>query len=852
MDKQDGTKDFTFAKLSDLTLPVTFRITQLEGRRKKHSPLELLDNPDLRFTGVQSETPSDLYVTVQLVADNKPLTIPYRTSFKAFKTNVVWNEWISLPIKYCDLPLSSQLTFTVWDISGPRTAAPVGGSTFRIFGKKWTLRRGSHRLLLWPGQEADGSVETRTPSKIGLKDEMGRLEKLMKKFERDELPKLDWLDTLAFRKMEEVRTVSEETEKSDNLFLYIDLPKFDFPIIFSEPEPVVHPPTPSGAATPLPPPTAAPALINMNADPHLWVVIDPEMARTNPVEDKHRRLVRSHRSGPLDRELKPNAKLRDELNAILNYLPSQPLTSEDKDLIWKFRFYLTRDKKGLTKFLKSVTWWDPGEVKQAVEVLLPMWTDIGTDDALELLGPGTSDSRVRAFAVRQLARADDDELIMYLLQLVQALKFENTPADPARVPPLRPSASHVLHNQDSGLADFLVLRGVQNPNVGNRLYWYLMVELENKATTKTYGKVAYNYMAKLVELEDGEARRDIHKRQAELLATLSTRAKELRASKESRPKKIDRLRGYIADPKHGLNSMPPLPLPLNSRVVVTGINHEKSSVFKSNLFPMLLWFQCEDGGEYGVIFKNGDDMRQDQLVIQLFTLMDQLLRKENLDLRLSCYDVLATGSLEGMVQFVPSKTIAAIVSEHGSLLNYLRVHFPDEGSVGTYGVMSSVIDTFVRSCAGYCVVTYILGVGDRHLDNLLVAPDGHFFHVDFGYILGRDPKPFPPPVKVCKEMVDGMGGAQSAHYNRFKNFCFTAFTILRKRANLILNLVALMVDANIPDIKHRDVHQQITEKFRLDLTEEEAIKNFENLLNETSYFTVVFDRIHDLAQYWRS
>lgn len=172
--------------------------------------------------------------------------------------------------------------------------------------------------------------------------------------------------------------------------------------------------------------------------------------------------------------------------------------------------------------------------------------------------------------------------------------------------------------------------------------------------------------------------------------------------------------------------------------------------------------------------------------------------------------------------------------------------------------------------AGYCVVTYLLGVGDRHLDNLLVAPDGHFFHgmtlcilltsraefrpisVDFGYILGRDPKPFPPQVKVCKEMVDGMGGAQSPHYARFKNFCFTAFTILRKSSNLILNLVTLMVDANIPDIKHRDVHEQLQEKFRLDLTEEEAIKHFEVLLNETSYITVVLDRFHDLAQYWRS
>jgi len=298
--------------------------------------------------------------------------------------------------------------------------------------------------------------------------------------------------------------------------------------------------------------------------------------------------------------------------------------------------------------------------------------------------------------------------------------------------------------------------------------------------------------------------------------------------------------------------MAPLPLPLNARVEVTGIIAEKSSVFKSNLFPMLLCFQCPDGSEYPLIFKTGDDMRQDQLVIQLFTLMDRLLRKENLDLKLSPYDVLATGPLEGMVQFVVSKTISAIVAEHTTLLNYLRANHPDEGSVGTYQVEPSVIDTFVRSCAGYCVVTYLLGVGDRHLDNLLVAPDGHFFHVDFGYILGRDPKPFPPPVKVCKEMVDAMGGANSTHYARFKHFCFTAFTILRKSANLILNLVTLMVDANIPDIKHRDVHEQLQDKFRLDLTEEDAIKHFEALLNETSYLTVVFDRIHDLAQYWRS
>lgn len=48
-----------------------------------------------------------------------------------------------------------------------------------------------------------------------------------------------------------------------------------------------------------------------------------------------------------------------------------------------------------------------------------------------------------------------------------------------------------------------------------------------------------------------------------------------------------------------------------------------------------------------IIFKNGDDMRQDQLVIQMISLMDSLLKKENLDLKLTPYKVLSTSSVEG-------------------------------------------------------------------------------------------------------------------------------------------------------------------------------------------------------------
>jgi phosphatidylinositol 3-kinase len=170
------------------------------------------------------------------------------------------------------------------------------------------------------------------------------------------------------------------------------------------------------------------------------------------------------------------------------------------------------------------------------------------------------------------------------------------------------------------------------------------------------------------------------------------------------------------------------------------------------------------------------------------------------------------------------------------------------------------MDNYVKSVAGYCVVTYLLGVGDRHLDNLLITEDGHFLHIDFGYILGRDPKPMAPLMKLSREMVEGMGGGSPAHsesqFETFRQYCFTAYTTLRRQSNLILNLFSLMQDAGIPGLTMfgDQAVRKVEERFKLDVGEEEAVRFFAQMIEKEmgAWGPVLIDKLHGFTQTWRS
>ncbi|CAI0385996.1 unnamed protein product [Linum tenue] len=776
--------EFRFFLSYDINLPVTFRIERLEGS------LPPVEFPDSGIDPAAEERRAELYVECVLCMDGAPFGLPMRTRLETNGSAYCWNELITLSTKYRDLGRYSQLALTVWDVSHGKNEGLIGGATIPLFNSKLQLKTGKQKLRLWLGKVADGSFPTTTPGKVPRHErgELERLEKLLNKYERGQIQRVDWLDWLTFKAMEKIKGLESSKTGSSHLYLVVDFCSFEHRVVFQE----------SGANFVLPSP--------ISSTNELVIVWDPEVGKINPSEHKQLKLARSLTRGIIDKDLKPSNNERKSIQRILKYPPTRYLSGDEKQLLWKFRFSLMTEKRALTKFLRCVEWSDVQEAKQALE-LMGKWETIDVSDALELLSPLFESEEVRAYAVSVLERADDEELQCYLLQLVQALRFERT--------------------DKSRLSQFLVQRSLNNIELASFLRWYVAVEFYDHGYTKRFyctHELLEENMMKLQAGPDGEDGFKLWQslvRQTELTAQLCSIMRDVRNVRGNTQKKIEKLRQLLSGLLSELTYFEePIRSPLAPSLLITGIVPSESSIFKSALHPLRLTFRTQTGGTSKIIFKKGDDIRQDQLVVQMVSLMDRLLKLENLDLHLTPYKVLATGQDEGMLEFIPSRSLAQvlhleylkdygsfcgvfvlkiqILSEHRSITSYLQKFHPDDR--GPFGITATCLETFIKSCAGYSVITYILGIGDRHLDNLLLRDDGRMFHVDFGFILGRDPKPFPPPMKLCKEMVEAMGGAESQYYTRFKSYCCEAYNILRKSSNLILNLFHLMAGSNIPDI----------------------------------------------------
>uniref|UniRef100_A0A8C1EK68 phosphatidylinositol-4,5-bisphosphate 3-kinase n=1 Tax=Cyprinus carpio carpio TaxID=630221 RepID=A0A8C1EK68_CYPCA len=513
-----------------------------------------------------------------------------------------------------------------------------------------------------------------------------------------------------------------------------------------------------------------------------------------------------------------------ELKEIMERDPLSQLCENEKDLIWTLRHDCRENfPQSLPKLLLSVKWSKHEDMAQ-LQALLQIWPKLSPRDALELLDFNYPDQYVREFAVNCLRDMSDDELLQYLLQLVQVLRYEPY--------------------YDCALSRFLLERAQSSRKIGHFLFWHLRSEMYMPAVSVHFALILEAYCRGCIP------HIEVLKKQVEALSKLKAvnelikfgtiKTKTKQAHLKEAMMTCLRQTGFI-------ETLSDLHSPLNPNILLAGVNVERCKYMDSKMKPLWIVYNNKllGGDTVDIIFKNGDDLRQDMLTLQILRLMDLLWKEANLDLRIVPYGCLATGDHSGLIEVVSSADTIANIQKTSSnmaaaaafnkdaLLNWLK----DKNSGDA---LDKAIEEFTLSCAGYCVATYVLGIGDRHSDNIMVRSTGQLFHIDFGHILGNFKSKFGikrerVPFILTHDFIHVIQQGKTSNTEKFGNFrqyCEEAYLILRKNGNLFITLFALMLTAGLPELTSVKDIQYLKDSLALGKTDEEALKQFRQKFDE--------------------
>ncbi|CAF2620802.1 unnamed protein product [Rotaria sp. Silwood2] len=450
------------------------------------------------------------------------------------------------------------------------------------------------------------------------------------------------------------------------------------------------------------------------------------------------------------------------------------------------------------------------------------------------------------FASRMLYTTKSEALILYIPQLVQAVRYD-----------------------EMGFVRRLILALSKKSNLlAHQLIWNIRTNTyKNEDTPDNEMQAKLEPIARQIEIDFTYDARNFYER----VFTFSDRLTKVSDTIKSYPKGNSRKEACLQELRSIGSEVPPgVYLPSNPEATVISLIPESGAPMQSAAkAPYRATFRVQTVGieqvehcadpdyelmqdfsnQYSqmAIFKVGDDVRQDILALQLMRLFQNIFEQEGLELYLYTYRVIATSPGCGVIECVPNSRSREDIGRNTEvgLFEYFRHVYGKEDSIK----FQKARRNFVMSMAAYSIALFMLQIKDRHNGNIMIDDEGHIIHIDFGFMFESSPggnMRFEPDIKLTAEMILIMGDLTAPAFQWFKELCIKGYLALRPYRHHFVTLVALMLDTGLPCFRGHTL-EQLNARLKPDSSEAEAARYMHEVINRCAHS--LRTRLYDYIQY---
>lgn len=271
-----------------------------------------------------------------------------------------------------------------------------------------------------------------------------------------------------------------------------------------------------------------------------------------------------------------------------------------------------------------------------------------------------------------------------------------------------------------------------------------------------------------------------------------------------------------------------------------------------------------DGRRYLLLMKPNDDLRKDHKVMEFSNVMNNILKKDHethkRNMRIQSYAATPLSEKIGIIEWVQNyKTLRPIITKKQPKFMQMAKNFNERISdckssrerVSVFQefkkkVPAVLSDWMIEAApnvihwydfrAQYCsslavmsIVGYLVGIGDRHLDNIMISErNGNIMHIDFDCIFEKGKSlgvPEVVPFRLTQNMVDGLGVLKWE--GRFRKISELTMSTMRHNEVMLMNFLESFIydplldwtkKTKDPSVQREEVYSRLRKKIKGILT----------------------------------